>query len=548
MLTRIRQWLAPPIFEGDEDKTRTARLLNIVLWAELVAMLLVTFLIPFSEDVLVGAVAVGLITLQAVIMLFLMRAGYVQLAAGLFTLSLWLTQTGLVFVSGGIRSPMLVGYAVPVCMAGLFLGGRMAVVLTGLSIAAGVGVYYAELNGLLPAAVIPITPMAALGSLFGNMFMVAALLYLATQNTDEALDRARRNAAELEDERAHLEEAVVERTRDLSRRARYLETTAAIAGDTASVLDVQTLLSRAVDLITEQFGFYHTGLFLLDLAREWAVLRAASSEGGQRMLARGHRLQPGSGIVGRVVEQGTHRIALDVGTDAAFFDNPDLPDTRSEMALPLRARGEIIGVLDVQSTQPAAFSDEDVVVLQTLADQVALAISNARLFRQAQESLEAERRAYGELSREAWRELVRAQVDLGVLRDERGISHLRDAEAKQALGNGDDGTENLVVPIRVRGGTIGEINAHRPGSAGEWTAEEVALLQALVEQLGLALDGARLHQDTQRRAAQERMLGEVTARMRETLDVDEVLRTAVRQMRESLGIAEVEVHLSTDGK
>jgi GAF domain-containing protein len=304
-------------------------------------------------------------------------------------------------------------------------------------------------------------------------------------------------------------------------------------------------------LISQQFGFYHTGLFLLDPTGNWAVLQAASSEGGRRMLARGHRLGSGVGIVGYVVARGENRVALDVGEDAVYFDNPDLPDTRSEIALPLRARGELIGVLDVQSTEPRAFSQEDVTALQTLADQVALAISNARLFQQVQESLEAERRAYGELGREAWQELLHLRPDLGCLRDSRGISSFSgpwQPESRTALRTGQtvtgtDGATNMSIPIEVHGKVIGVIEAHKPADAESWTSEQITLLELLSDQLGVALDSARLYEDTQRRANEDRLAAEITARIRETLDIDTVLQTAVREISKTLDIPRVEVRL-----
>jgi len=280
----------------------------------------------------------------------------------------------------------------------------------------------------------------------------------------------------------------------------------------------------------------------------WAELRAASSEGGRRMLARGHRLRVGEqGIVGYVASRGEPRIALDVGEDAVYFDNPDLPETRSEVALPLRARGAIIGVLDVQSREEAAFSAEDVAVLQTLADQVAVAISNARLFQQAQEALEAEQRAYGEISREAWAQIIRTRPTLGFYRDRRGlfpigdVGQLRETQP-EATGEG-NGTKQT-IPIKVRGHTIGVIDVHRSDGAGEWAPEEIALLETLSEQLGVALESARLYQDTQRRAVQERLIGEVTSRIRETLDVETVLKIAVQELRRALGLPEVVVRLA----
>jgi signal transduction protein with GAF and PtsI domain len=171
---------------------------------------------------------------------------------------------------------------------------------------------------------------------------------------------------------------------ETERRAVQLRAAAEVARDAAAILDLNQLLDETVELISKQFGFYHAGVFLVDEKGEYAILRAASSEGGHRMLQRDHKLPVGKvGIVGYVTATGEPRIALDVEEDAVHFVNPELPDTRSEMALPLRVRNRVIGALDVQSVHEGAFSDEDVTTLQTMADQLATAIENARLLDQA---------------------------------------------------------------------------------------------------------------------------------------------------------------------
>jgi len=338
-----------------------------------------------------------------------------------------------------------------------------------------------------------------------------------------------------------LEQRVAERTAALARRTGYLEATTAVSKEVTSELDMQVLLTKVVNEISERFGIYHTGIFLLDATGTWAELQAASSAGGQRMLARGHRLQVGQqGMVGYVSNTGQARIALDVGADATFFDNPDLAETRSEMALPLRARGEIIGVLDVQSTEPQAFAQEDTSVLQTLADQVAMAISNARLFQQVQVGLEAERRAYGELSRQAWQQLLEARPVVGY-RSQQGVVAMID---NQALEQADDNPLPTVsVPIKVRDQVIGVIDARKP--KGAWTAEQAAVVETLADQLGTALESARLYQDTQRRAAQERLIGEITSRIRESLDIETVLKTTASEIRQSLDLDNLVIRLTT---
>jgi GAF domain-containing protein len=481
-------------------------------------------------------------------------------------------------VRENLADPVILAVAVPAVVAPLIAAPWLSIPLTVVEI---VMVYVLGLGSYPNYSVVAI--------ILGILGVVS---WLSSSSLENVFKEARRNANALIESNLELEtnrDTLQAQTDDLARRARYLEATAKVARDAASVLGLQELLSRVVDLVSERFGLYHTGIFLLDLSGEWAVLQATSSEGGRRMLAGGYRLRVGEeSIVGYVAGRGEPRIVLDIGVDAAFFDNPDLPDARSEMALPLQARGEIIGVLDVQSKEPQAFSEEDLAVLQTLADQIATAISNAQLFQQVQESLEAERRAYGEISREAWGELFQAHHRLGYHYSKSGLvvplvevpSALRpdtfDNPASQSERRADDGEglsvplasavtsvddsaalwdasakpveelPGLALPVMVRGHVIGAINAHKPGDAGEWTTEEVALMETLAEQLGLALESARLYQDTQQRALRERLTGEIAARMRETLDVETVLQTTIREIGERLGIAEVEVRMGSE--
>jgi GAF domain-containing protein len=549
--------LATPVFE-DEEKTRTAGLVNAFL---LVVLGFAVFLplagilsgakrsLPMFN---LGAIALTVTTLS---LMALLRRGRVQTASVALTLVIWLLFTLPIYAFEGLHDMAVTGYFLTIVMASLMLGGRSVFFFGLLSILALLGAFYAEVNGLINTSYTTLPSRIDLTIVLITLSATALLSYITVRHRAEGYKRARRseralsaNARELETSRDELQT----QTYALQRRTRYLEATTAIAREAASVLEVQDLLNRVVRLVSEQFGFYHTGLFLIDPSGEWAELQTASSEGGQRMLARGHRLQIGQqGIVGYVTGRGEPRIALDVGADAIHFDNPDLPHTRSEMALPLRARGDIIGALDVQSTEAQAFSQEDVAVLQALADQVALSISNARLIEQAQKSLEAQRRAFGELSREAWQSLLQKRSDLGFLSDESGVSpagDLWEPQMKTALQRGEvvpDAKDKkaLAVPIKVRGHVIGVIDAHKPDGTSEWTPEESQLLETLTDQLGVALESTRLYQDTQRHAAQEQLIGHVTSRIRETLDMDTVLQTAVREIGEALGIAEVEVRM-----
>jgi len=359
---------------------------------------------------------------------------------------------------------------------------------------------------------------------------------------------------ELQATRDSLEERVTERTVDLELRTRYLEATAEVSREAASLFgDPGALLTQVVALISEQFGFYHAGLFMIDPAREWAELRAASSEGGQRMLARQHRLRVGAqGLVGAVAASGLAHRVLNVGEDADFLGNPDLPETRSEMALPLRSRGQVIGVLDVQSKVDGAFSVEDESVLQSLADQVAVAIDNARLYQQAEESVEAERRARGQVVGEAWRVLSQEEGQLGYLGDRSGVRPAGDVwhpemgralEIGQAVQSPEDGAR-VAVPIQIGDRVVAVLDGRKGGEQVAWSEEETATLRALGDELSAAMERSRLYRETRRGAAREQALGEITANLARSLDIEGVLQTVVRELGQTLPVDEVSVWIA----
>ena len=178
------------------------------------------------------------------------------------------------------------------------------------------------------------------------------------------------------------------------RQTHLLKTAARAAKMVTMILDPQELLQRMVDVICDEFKFYYAGVFLLNATGQYAVLRAGRGEAGAAMLAEGHKLLAGgNSMIGACVQHRQARIALDVGAEAVHFENPHLPNTRSEMALPLIVGDEVIGALTVQSEQEAAFLEDDISALQTMADQLAIAIHNSNLHRRNQDLIrQAERR------------------------------------------------------------------------------------------------------------------------------------------------------------
>ena len=363
----------------------------------------------------------------------------------------------------------------------------------------------------------------------------------------------------------NLESRVTDRTRDLeianvqtSRRASQLQAITELGESIAQVQDLGELFPNATQLISDRFGFYHVGIFLVDGGKEYAILQAANSAGGQRMLARGHRLKLGTGIVGFAARSGQPRIALDVGADAVYFDNPDLPDTRSEAALPMKSRGEIIGVLDVQSTESKAFSNEDLQVLGALANQVSIALENARLLTEARAALTQVQEVYDEFTRAEWNRAT-AQTEQAGFRYQAGRIEMltgseQTPEVASAIRNGKPVVRAnaqkaaVAVPVKLRGEVIGVLQIDSSDTSRTWQEDDITLVEAVAERAAVALENARLFQDARRRAAKESLISEATARISNATNIENILQTTAEELERILGGSEVLIQFKGDGK
>jgi len=178
-----------------------------------------------------------------------------------------------------------------------------------------------------------------------------------------------------------LEQRVQERTQALQRRALQLETSTRVSREITSILDIDDLLKRVVELIKRAFGYYYVAVFLVDDETNTLVFAAGSGELGQRRKREGMRLMIGAASLnGHVAQSNKAAMVNDVSQDPRYVADERLADTRSELVIPLRIGGRVLGTLDVQSAQMNAFSEEDVRIMQSMGDQVAVAIENARLY------------------------------------------------------------------------------------------------------------------------------------------------------------------------
>jgi len=368
------KWLAAPVFEQDEEKTRVAHLLNVLLLGSMLA----GFTIGVVNILLTGQIPSGILGLLlaaiSVISWSLLRRNLVTSATWIYLIVIWMLGVWSVWTEGATKSTELANFVLFIVIAGMLLGKAGGTILTLLSIGTVWGLLYAESHFPVPMSSDPaLSRVIWMTLLYG---VTGVLVRNFVNMVHQALEHSRqseRNAVEMARQ-------LEERTDRLEQWAGRLEAVAKVSRTAISIHNPDELLDQIVHLLSKLFDFYHVGVFLLDDSGEYAVLRAANSEGGRQMLAQGHKLQVGKqGIVGYVIAYDEPRVALDVGADAVHFKNPLLPETRSEMALPLRVGERVIGALDVQSRQENAFNDDDVMVLQMMADYLANTIENANL-------------------------------------------------------------------------------------------------------------------------------------------------------------------------
>ncbi len=343
-----------------------------------------------------------------------------------------------------------------------------------------------------------------------------------------------------------LEQNVVERTKELElanksneHRALQFESIARIAQIIGSTDFSEDLLPRIAEVISQQFNLYHVGIFLLDIRKEYAVLTASNSEGGRKMIARNHRVAINeNSIVGYAGKSGQPRLALDTGEDSTYSTNPDLSPTRSELALPLVIGSEIIGILDVQSTEKNAFSIEDINVMSTLARQVSTAIQNARAYQQTREALKRAEIASMELSRQNWKQFTGQQAIEGVLFD--GVN------TKTVSRTAEQTEHNLAIPLVLRGTKIGSIKLNSIDPLRVWTEDEIAILQAAADRTTLAIENARLLQEAQKRAAKERTIGEISSKISGLVNIENILETAIKELGTTLTNTDISIQFNQE--
>jgi GAF domain-containing protein len=564
MKSRIQRFFTPPVFPADEEKTRSAAFIHAIGLSTIVIVIgLLLMRVVQRQDVNLLDVNMVLITVLLAIgsILYLTHHGWIRAASILLVVTLWFGLTYIAWTADGIRDVTFFGYVIPILLAGLLLGWRGAIFVILSSIGSGWALAIAETYQLIDPTLD--TPLHIARDSTGIFMLIGVLIYLTLSSLENTLNKYRTVARDLaetnrevNDLRMDLEQRVEERTSELEKRATQLEAVAAVARTIASVQDLDTLLPAVTELVSQQFGFYHVGIFLLEEQTGQVVLRASSSKGGLLLIDQHFSLTPDEhSIVGSSISQRQPHIAPDVNTDANYQNNPNLAETLSEIALPLQVAGRVIGSLDVQSRERNAFSATDIRVLSTLADQIAIAIENARLFGEARTALQESKTLFKKYTRQEWRNFARQTRHTGYLFDGKQVtsleSHMTRESTNTAIQTGrltlEKESASIAIPIKLRGETIGVLDVRSKRGKRAWKQDEIAMLEAAAERAALALENARLVESAQRRAARERAIGDISAKIGSASNLESILQTAVEELGRKIGgAAEVTLEIESD--
>jgi GAF domain-containing protein len=551
MLKRIQDFLKFTDIIDDEKRSELNLLQSILLLALLGAAsgTIVEIIIAVS----LNAVILGILSILIIVSIILLRIGNDIPARYLVPTSILIVMTYIIVRGNGIHDTSLMALMLVIILTSLTLGHGALISFGALTTLTIIVIGILEINKVLVNKFNSLTDFTDVFILVMYLILATGLQWLVTGRAHHSLEKAKENENKqieanhkLQSLQTSLEERVSLRTQEieektsrLERRTKELEAVSEISNILVPIRDLDRLLPLATQLISERFGFYHTGIFMLNDTGDYVDLKAASSEGGRRMIERQYRLrtEPDS-LIGYVASRGIARIALNIASQLPQI--PELSETRSEIALPLFVGPQMIGVLDVQSTQSAAFTEEEMSILTMLANLVAISIQNAHMFGETRQTLAEAEKVYQQFIQRGWQKIAAKTPNIGYKYSRKGVIPL-DApieipESETTFSSNNQVPVNkeeqlgMLVPIKLREQVIGVLNIKSADSMREWNSDELALIQAAADRAALALESARLLEDSQRRASKERLIGEISSKISAAANMENILITAVGEL------------------
>lgn len=435
---------------------------------------------------------------------------------------------------------------VSVFLATLLFDRRIDLLILSISVFFTAGMAILQQTGIfqLTASDAPVPEPASWIIYFIDFSIVGVMIVLAMGQFKKSFIRTIQEmqtaVKALATERAHLEKRVFERTDELETQTSQLRTSASIARMVTEIQDITELLETVTRLISEKFGYYHVGLFIVDESRKTAFLQSASSAIGKQLVGQGFKIEPAKrSAIKTVVEQNQPVISSD--NDIKYFQHDvNFPLTRSRMILPLAVRGSVLGMLDMHSDQPQAFSTQDAAILQSLADVVAISFENNRLINETKSLLAELEINTSTQTQRTWSKLTSRHKPAYQYTP----AGVRPVFSKDKQEN--ENSENrLRVPLILHGLKIGAIKLKKKGIITEWPERERILVEKIADQIALALENSRLVDEAQKSALRDQMIANISTRIRETLDIESVIRTAATELRRVFDLKEAEINIGT---
>lgn len=473
-------------------------------------------------------------------------AGYIPVVAVFAVMAASFFQIGIGHVS-------TLGLAMVVVTAGILIGAGAATLFTILGVAVYLAGGWAQLNGYVTGVSTPGDTILADAIGLGLGLVVLVILnWMSNREMGRVLRLERSLSSRLQSQSQDLEDQVAQRTQSLERKAAQLETTAEISRLAGEMLDPIDLMSQSVELIRARFGLYHVSIYLLDETGLWSNLAASTGEAGKALISQRHRLATGSAsIIGWVTANRLPRIAADINDDPFYYRNPLLPDTRSQLAIPLTVGTRLLGALDLHSSTLAAFEEDDVRAIEAIASELAIAIDSTRLIQETQRQLARFESSYRDLARQSWRRIARSPggVDIrigtpDILNLQGEVIYLTPLESEQrGVPVLSEDKRELSVPVQMRGEVIATITARREEDEEPWTEDDISLLNAVAGQTALALESARQYTEEHRRVAELEVINRVSQAVSQHLRLDSLYRVVHAQINQVLGETDMYIGL-----
>jgi GAF domain-containing protein len=564
MLDSIKRIFAPPVFE-DEEKNRIARMLNVVLLAIIFLVGMLTVVRGISGTMFGNSTIINFsLFLVAVILQFIMRRGYVQATSILLITLSWIALTFQAWSADGIRDAAFIAYIVVVLLANLLLGWQAGTIFAGVSILAAWGFAYVEDTGLIQVnADKPYSLALDLTVIFGLSAVAMALTITGLTNALQRATSSERSLVESNRELRTLSESLEQK---VATRTHRLGIIAAMTEHLNAILNLDELLNEVVNELKNNFNYYHAQIYLMDKEQEKLVMRAGTGTAGAEMKARGHNIsmQAATNLVVRAARTGKPVRIDNVQESPDWLPNLLLPDTYAEIAVPIILDEKVVGVLDIQQDEIAGFDEGDANLLRSLANQVSVAIRNARVFAEVEATLNELREAQQKYVEQAWQksrisDKVRhlyASPTFAIAEDEQlqlvgETRKLALAQQRPVIveSENDNNGESLVAPINLRDKTIGVLRIRaKDDNQKTWGEEDVAMIEAIVDQVAQTAENLRLFEDTRGRASREQIIRQITEKMRTATNMEELIKTTANELGQQLnaGYVVLDLGLVTD--